>query len=391
MLRMNSSDGLPIQNIMLENYKCVIDNDITCLEEIDDQSDDLCRYALNKNIKALQYIKNQSNILCRFAINKDIKALQYIRDQTIEICKYAIYKNTRALEYIKEHTDELCIYALELDVVVALEYINNFSHTVCEKIVDIDPMLINYIENQSEDICILAVIKNPLALKYINNKTNTICRIAIEQDYRCLQYIDQYDDSNINFINEICIEATLQNSFAIIFIRNLTQELCELAIDGTSDVYIVYYIRNQTSEICKISLNKFGPSALQYIRNPDITLFRHAFSIDIEETLKYVNIEDDGINMLIRELLDINSESNAVFKAIFDKDKLKYKPECPILRENTSEGGYIVKNHLTYEGNICSPKEVLSEEAFIELQKNKRCYICRNIIKLIDYSFLSHF
>ena len=395
------------------NYKCVIDNDISLLEEIEIQSDELCRYAIEKdytslqyireqtdylckyalrlNIRALQYIRNQTTDICKYAINRNIRALIYIRDQTEELCKYGIDKQIRSLEFVKVQTEALCIYALDLDYNTAIEYINNFSERVCRHMISKSPMLLEYIpdERQTEDICISAVMKDPISLIFVCNKTNTICKIAVEQDYSMLKHIDQNDKTNKEFIYGLCVEAILQHPCAIRFIRNQTSELCELAIECSNDGVIMDYITNPSIEICRKTIDKYGVSVLEFIRRPHIEIYKYAMHVNLEQTLTYVRWTDkEELINIVKTHLDINNDKNIDFKKTFNKEK--YEFECPIYREDTKTSGYIIKEHKSYDGSSCCPKNVICEEVFIETQKNNICYICRNKLSVTNYIYVSN-
>jgi len=393
----------------LQNYKCVIDNDVSYLGDIEEQSNELCIYAIDKDYTCIQYIRDQTYDLCKCAIDKDIRALQFIREQTVDVCKYAIDKNVsslyhireqteelckyginkyiRALEFIREHTEELCIYALNIDYEMAIEYINNFSDRVCRKMIDIDPRLLANIPNQTEEICILAVMKEPSVIRYVMNKTNSICRIAVEQDYSMIRFINQRDESNKEFIYGLCIEALLQHPCALQFIKIQTTELCELAIECSSDEIIMRCIKNQTFDICRQAINKYGVSVLEYIRSPDIETYKYAMNKNFDETLHYVNLtEKPELIEIIKIYININSVNNMDFKQKFSKEKYNFM--CPIFREETNASGYIIKEHITYDGSQCCPRDVICEEAFIELQKNNICYICRNNLDVKKYVFI---
>jgi len=129
------------------------------LEHVTDQTDELCKLAVNQNGYALQYVKNPTNELCVLAVQKYSGALQYVKDSmlTEEICKLAVQQNGVVISCIKNQTDELCKLAVQQN-----------------------GLALNYVKKQTEEICMLAVQQNRLAIKYVKDqfKTEEICKLA---------------------------------------------------------------------------------------------------------------------------------------------------------------------------------------------------------------------
>jgi hypothetical protein len=51
---------------------------------------------------ALRYVRNQTEEICKLAVQDDGEALQYVHNQTEEICKLAVQQNGDALKYVSD-------------------------------------------------------------------------------------------------------------------------------------------------------------------------------------------------------------------------------------------------------------------------------------------------
>jgi hypothetical protein len=87
----------------------------------------------------------------------------------------------------------------------------------------IDCLFLRYIDDQNEELCINAVIENPYAIQYVKNQTNKLCICAIENQPYTIQYIKDQT-------HELCMLALKYNPCVIGYIKNQTPELCIYAI-----------------------------------------------------------------------------------------------------------------------------------------------------------------
>jgi len=69
-----------------------IENDGTILSMITNQSDNLCKLAVNQSPYDIEYIKNQKKEICEIAINKNPFVIDLIKEQTIDLCLLALEK-----------------------------------------------------------------------------------------------------------------------------------------------------------------------------------------------------------------------------------------------------------------------------------------------------------
>jgi len=82
------------------------------LRYVIDQTEKLCKKALEKNGLALQHVNIQTEKLCEIAILQDAMALQYVKDQTHEICVTAVKQNGLTLQYVKQQNEIICKLAI---------------------------------------------------------------------------------------------------------------------------------------------------------------------------------------------------------------------------------------------------------------------------------------
>ena len=84
-----------------------------CLKK-EDQTEELCKLAVQQDGCALEFVENQTEELCKFSVQQDGYALSFVKiEQTEELCKLAVQKNGLALEYVKNQTEEICKLAVQ--------------------------------------------------------------------------------------------------------------------------------------------------------------------------------------------------------------------------------------------------------------------------------------
>ena len=141
-----------VQNILTKEttIKRIIDENYKLLNLFDEneQTEEICKYAITINPLSLRYVKNQTDEICKFAIEKDKYIFYFIKNQTDEICKFAIEKNPYIICFIKNQTDEICKFAIEKN-----------------------PYIIHLLKNKTDKICKFALEKNP---RVLNNNSLTI-------------------------------------------------------------------------------------------------------------------------------------------------------------------------------------------------------------------------
>ena len=136
----------------------------------EEQTEELCRLAVQQNGLALKYVKNQTEEICKLAVQQNVYALEYVKiEQTEEICKLAVQEYGYVLQFVKEQTEEICKLAVQ-------EY----------------GYVLQFVKEQTEEICKLAVQQNGNALQYVKKQTEKICKLAVQQHPSALCYVPEH-------------------------------------------------------------------------------------------------------------------------------------------------------------------------------------------------------
>jgi len=71
-----------------------------CFGICENQTDELCKLAVQRNGCALGFVKNQTDEICKLAVQQDGYALGFVKNLTDEICKLQ-HKRTTTLQFVK--------------------------------------------------------------------------------------------------------------------------------------------------------------------------------------------------------------------------------------------------------------------------------------------------
>ena len=84
------------------------------LRDIKNQTEEICKIAVQQNGRALEYVNNQTYEICKLAVKQNGSSLRYVflEYRTDELCKIAVQSNGNALQYVENQTREICILAL---------------------------------------------------------------------------------------------------------------------------------------------------------------------------------------------------------------------------------------------------------------------------------------
>ena len=105
-------------------------------------------------------------------------------------------------------------------------------------------------------------------IRYVKNQTEELCQLAICRHGLTLEYIK-------NQTEELCKLAVSQDGRALQYVQNQTEEICKLAVSQNG--YAIRYVKNQTEELCKLAVSQDG-FALQYVQNQTEEICRLAVS-----------------------------------------------------------------------------------------------------------------
>lgn len=249
----------------------------SCLTGIEIYNNDVKEY--NKRIKSnlhsvyyhLNDIKNQTPELCIFAIDKEYRALEVVKiEKTMEMYLLALEKSDNALHFIdksvpsdvymqyciisiEHHKTKRCIYIYEhnyfdrnrlsnkqietLKKMVGIRYYMDkrplvFDASIqqkfdVQKFIDLKieeyqkfavenvhkfPKLLKYIDKQTEEMCLAAVKENYSLLKFVKNKTVEICMAAVKNNYSALEHVEHQTP-------EMCLIAINENLHALSYVN----------------------------------------------------------------------------------------------------------------------------------------------------------------------------
>jgi len=84
--------------------------------------------------------------------------------------------------------------------------------------VRLDGMQLEFVTEQTDEICMQAILQNPYALQFVKNQTPEMCLEAVRIDGDTLEYVK-------NQTHEICLEAVRQCSYALEFVIDQTDDI----------------------------------------------------------------------------------------------------------------------------------------------------------------------
>ena len=209
----------------------------------DNQTEEICKLAVQQFGGALKYVENQTEEICCLAVQQFGYALKYVKNQTEEICCLAVQQYGWALEYVKNQTEKICCLAVQENV-RALEYVKEQTEEICKSAVQHDGRALQLVKNQTEEICKLAVQQNGDALYFVKEQTEEICKLAVQQTYRALE--DVKDEFKTYELCELAIlDDERENG------PDSVEEKTTNNINPKYNPYLNFYNRHTTSEFVK--------------------------------------------------------------------------------------------------------------------------------------------
>jgi hypothetical protein len=210
--------------------------------------------AIDENPFALQYVENQDEDICWYAINKNPYSYQNIRYPTKEMTDYCVSKRPYVLRYIEEQTLEMCKKGMSIDV-DCFKYCKIQTRSMIKKAIDYEPRNIQHVIKQTESLCLYAIERATHSFNFKKIEDGSLV---------------MYMEKKSNNIEEV-----------FHLIRNKTPKihLTVVGIDGM----LLRYIGNQTEEICKLAISQ-NPKAIQFIELNSLEVWKYAYSIDEDAT-----------------------------------------------------------------------------------------------------------
>lgn len=98
------------------------------LKYLDEQTEDICKLAIDRNSDAYYYIKcdNRTYNIKKYALSKDGLLLEAMPNQNEELCKIAVEQNGLSLKFVEDKTFEICELAYKQNK-ESLKYVENFD------------------------------------------------------------------------------------------------------------------------------------------------------------------------------------------------------------------------------------------------------------------------
>jgi hypothetical protein len=113
--------------------------------------------------------------------------LEFVSNQTDAMCRIAVQQNAFALAYVNNQSEDLCLLAVCKDWEVH-RHVRNRSDKILLAVVQQHESVLEHIE-QSEALCLAAVQWSGCALKYVRNQTEAICRAAVAQTHFAKMFV----------------------------------------------------------------------------------------------------------------------------------------------------------------------------------------------------------
>jgi hypothetical protein len=177
------------------------------------------KYRIHPGYNAKNY--SSYEVFCRHLVSRDGNILQEIEEQTPDVCLAAIKQNPKSIRYVKDQTEELC------DIVVSqcgysVQYVRNPTFKNAIRSVKVTPKSLQYLSKKMPELCMLAVVANGDALAFVEEQTDELCFAAVRNYGIALRFVKNQTD-------ELCLEAVKQTPDAFQFVKDQTDELCTKA------------------------------------------------------------------------------------------------------------------------------------------------------------------
>jgi hypothetical protein len=158
-----------------------------------DQNDEICLIAVNKNGLLLNHIfeSKRTQLVCFTAVNQNGESIQYVPEQFLseELYCTAVKQNAFSIQFVPKdlQIEELCIIAVNKEG-LSLYYIHESKRTqlVCFTAVNQNGESLQYVPEEflSEEFYLNAINKNNKILRYIKlpNRTNKMYYCALQHN-----------------------------------------------------------------------------------------------------------------------------------------------------------------------------------------------------------------
>jgi len=236
------------------------------LQNIDNQTPEICLEAIKQNEYELLFVKEQTHEICLEAVKRNPSIIRYINPekQTEEIALEVVKKAGGFLQYIdsQHQTDKICFAAIENSCGWAIEYIANQKPEYCLTALEINDLTFCAIKKEfhTDEIISYAIQKRPSNITYIENPSEELLLKAVRLDG------DAFYSINAPKNQTICLAAVEQNPKVLLKMKEKykTLEVCMAAVK--KDGFVLHSIKNQTPEMCRIAVEQ-NPKFAKYVKD----------------------------------------------------------------------------------------------------------------------------
>ena len=219
------------------------------------------------------------------------------------------YTKEKSIDYAIKYNDERSDYYHVLSLFL--------TNNDVERIIVRRPWFIQYLRDgqQTDDVCNYVLENHHYSLKFIKNKTQQHCQLAFEVNPYQLEFIPQKLQTEL-----MCTRTAISYPSCIKYISVITPRLAKLAVSFNGDSLREIPDEFRTPEICKIAVEK-DPRSLKDV--PGEFRTSEICKIDVEKdpyAIEFCKIQT-------KELVDIAFAKKPETFSLFD-DKLKTYEMC---------------------------------------------------------------
>ena len=158
---------------------------------IEDQTEESCLDAVERDWRALQFCKVKTEYLCKRAVDKNYKAIAYVPPEFYDVYTIALnLSNGDAIKYMTTWNSRYNYLLVKLNWKL-IKYIADPDPVTCIRAVSYNWRAIKLLPYQTDEICLAAVSSNWRALKYVKKQNELICKLALKQSILASKYCNE--------------------------------------------------------------------------------------------------------------------------------------------------------------------------------------------------------
>jgi hypothetical protein len=346
-----------IFSVWPESKKIIEENYI--LKYIDEQTEEVCSKAVEKNAENLKYTKNQTDELCLNAIKKSAHYILYVKNANLKLQREAIKRNCFSIKSIKNPDEQIQLEAIKL-------YTNNKNLKLSDLT---EQFKIKLIEEDADSVFLFSVKSKEMKIAAIKKDFihfNEFVDIRDELDFEYFRKIFTEQPDKICYF----IDPPKKFFLEVIRIRPETIQYLLHRDDELQLEAIKVYTKNENLKIedltdqFKLDLLKKDGLAIKIIFDTTEEMMRAAVNQNLE-ALTYVGLRK-------KELLEfIKKDFRATKYCRFDSSMtevmdyiVSYLKKCDI----KTRLNLIIENNLYFE----QVRNLLDEDEQIKIEYIKK-------------------